>query len=203
MNAIKEQLNHTLDKFSIDLSNDHYSGKVRENYYTNDKIIMITTDRVSAFDHILGTIPFKGEVLTQVAKFWFEKTKYIAPNHYLSNPDPQVLLTLKAKPLPVEIIIRGYITGSLWRDYSKGINDQYGFRIPEDMVKDQKFDKPIITPTTKAEYGEHDEPISKEEIIKGLVDKDIYEKAEEYAMKLYLEGQKWANKQGLILVDTK
>ena len=203
MNIIKEQLNYTLDKFSVDLSEEHYSGKVRENYYTNDKIVMITTDRVSAFDHILGTIPFKGEVLTQVAKFWFEKTKHIAPNHYLSNPDPQVLLTLKAKPLPVEIIIRGYITGSLWREYSKGINDQYGFKVPEGMVKDQKFDKPIVTPTTKAEYGEHDEPISKEEIINGLVDKDIYEKAEEYAMKLYLEGQKWANKQGLILVDTK
>ena len=200
---IKEQLNHTLDKFDVHISDDHYSGKVRENYYTDDKIVMITTDRVSAFDHILGTIPFKGEVLTQVAKFWFEKTKHIAPNHYLSDPDPQVLLTLKAKPLPVEIIIRGYITGSLWRDYSKGIRDQYGFNIPENMVKDQKFDQPIITPTTKAEYGEHDEPISKEEIINSLVDKNIYEKAEEYAMKLYLEGQKWASKQGLILVDTK
>ena len=114
--------------------------KVRENYYLDDKIIMVTTDRVSAFDHILGTIPFKGEVLTQIAKFWFEKTKHIAPNHYISNPDPQVLLTLKANPLPVEIIIRGYITGSLWREYSQGIKDQYGFRIPENMVKDQKFD---------------------------------------------------------------
>ena len=203
MKSIKEQLNQTLDKFSVNLSDDSYSGKVRENYYIDDKIVMITTDRVSAFDRILGTIPFKGEVLTQLAKFWFEKTKHIVPNHYLSNPDPQVLLTLKAKPLPVEIIIRGYITGSLWRDYSKGINDQYGFKIPDDMVKDQKFNKPIITPTTKAEYGEHDEAISREGIISSLVDKSIYEKAEEYAMKLYLEGQEWANKRGLILVDTK
>lgn len=203
MKSIKEQLHQTLDKFSVNLSDDSYSGKVRENYYIDDKIVMITTDRVSAFDCILGTIPFKGEVLTQLAKFWFEKTKHIVPNHYLSNPDPQVLLTLKAKPLPVEIIIRGYITGSLWRDYSKGINDQYGFKIPDDMVKDQKFNKPIITPTTKAEYGEHDEAISREGIISSLVDKSIYEKAEEYAMKLYLEGQEWANKRGLILVDTK
>ena len=203
MNSIKEQLNHTLKEFSLNLSEDSYSGKVRENYYMDDKIVMITTDRVSAFDHILGTIPFKGEVLTQVAKFWFEKTKHIAPNHYISDPDPQVLLTLKAKPLPVEIIVRGYITGSLWRDYSKGINNQYGFKIPDNMVKDQKFDNPIITPTTKAEYGEHDEAISKEEIISELVDKDIYEKAEKYAMDLYLEGQKWANERGLILVDTK
>ena len=203
MKSIKEQLNQTLDKFSVNLSDDSYSGKVRENYYIDDKIVMITTDRVSAFDCILGTIPFKGEVLTQLAKFWFEKTKHIVPNHYLSNPDPQVLLTLKAKPLPVEIIIRGYITGSLWRDYSKGINDQYGFKIPDNMVKDQKFNKPIITPTTKAEYGEHDEAISREGIISSLVDKSIYEKAEEYAMKLYLEGQEWANMRGLILVDTK
>ena len=203
MNFIEEQLNHTLNKFNLNLSKECYSGKVRENYYIDDKIVMITTDRVSAFDHILGTIPFKGEVLTQVAKFWFEKTKHIAPNHYLSNPDPQVLITLKAKPLPVEIIIRGYITGSLWRDYSKGIKDQYGFKIPDNMIRDQKFNEPIITPTTKANYGEHDEAISKEKIISELVDKNIYEKAEEYAMKLYLEGQGWSNKRGLILVDTK
>ena len=203
MSYINDQLKHTLKKFDLELGESHYSGKVRENYYLDDKIVMVTTDRVSAFDHILGTIPFKGEVLTQIAKFWFDKTKHIAPNHYIDDPDPQVLLTLKAKPLPIEIIIRGYITGSLWRDYSNGINDQYGFKIPDNMKKDQKFDTPIITPTTKAEYGEHDEAISKEEIVSGLVDKNIYEKAEEYAMKLFLEGQKWANERGLILVDTK
>ena len=203
MSYINDQLEHTLKKFDLELGESRYSGKVRENYYLDDKIVMVTTDRVSAFDHILGTIPFKGEVLTQIAKFWFDKTKHIAPNHYIDDPDPQVLLTLKAKPLPIEIIIRGYITGSLWRDYSNGVNDQYGFKIPDNMKKDQKFDTPIITPTTKAEYGEHDEAISKEEIVSGLVDKSIYEKAEEYAMKLFLEGQKWANERGLILVDTK
>ena len=203
MSYINDQLEHTLKKFDLELGESRYSGKVRENYYLDDKIVMVTTDRVSAFDHILGTIPFKGEVLTQIAKFWFDKTKHIAPNHYIDDPDPQVLLTLKAKPLPIEIIIRGYITGSLWRDYSNGVNDQYGFKIPDNMKKDQKFDTPIITPTTKAEYGEHDEAISKEEIVSGLVDKNIYEKAEEYAMKLFLEGQKWADERGLILVDTK
>ena len=203
MSYINDQLEHTLKKFDLEVGEDHYSGKVRENYYLEDKIIMVTTDRVSAFDHILGTIPFKGEVLTQIAKFWFNKTKHIAPNHYIDDPDPQVLLTLKAKPLPIEIIIRGYITGSLWRDYSNGIKDQYGFKIPDNMKKDQKFDAPIITPTTKAEYGEHDEAISKKEIVSGLVDKNIYEKAEEYALKLFLEGQRWADERGLILVDTK
>ena len=203
MNYIKEQLNYTLEKIDLDIGESNYSGKVRENYYIEDKIVMVTTDRVSAFDQILGTIPFKGEVLTQIAKFWFKKTSHIAPNHYLANPDPQVLLTKKANPLPIEIIIRGYLTGSLWRDYSNGINDQYGFKIDDGMKKDQKFSEPIITPTTKAEYGMHDEPITREEIISKLVDKNIYEKAESYAMELFLEGQKWAKGRGLILVDTK
>ena len=203
MSYIKDQLIHTLKSFNINLGDENYSGKVRENFYLDDKIVMVTTDRVSAFDHILGTIPFKGEILTQIAKFWFEKTKHIAPNHYIDDPDPQVLLTKRAKTLPIEIIVRGYITGSLWRDYEKGIDDQYGFKIPEGMIKNQKFDTPILTPTTKADYGEHDEPISKEEIIAGLVDKDIYEKAEKYAMELFAEGQKWAQERGLILVDTK
>ena len=203
MSYIKDQLIHTLKSFNINLGDENYSGKVRENFYLDDKIVMVTTDRVSAFDHILGTIPFKGEILTQIAKFWFEKTKHIAPNHYIDDPDPQVLLTKRAKTLPIEIIVRGYITGSLWRDYEKGIDDQYGFKIPEGMTKNQKFDTPILTPTTKADYGEHDEPISKEEIVSGLVDKDIYEKAEKYAMELFAEGQKWAQERGLILVDTK
>ena len=203
MNHIKEQLDCTLEAINLNVGDSNYSGKVRENYYIEDKIIMVTTDRVSAFDCILGTIPFKGEVLTQIAKFWFEKTSHMVPNHYIGNPDPQVLLTKRAEPLPIEIIIRGYLTGSLWRDYSKGVNDQYGFKITEGMKKDQKFPDPIITPTTKAEYGMHDEPISKEDIILGLVDKDIYEKAETYAMQLFLEGQKWAKERGLILVDTK
>ena len=203
MSYIKDQLHHTLESFNINLGEKNYSGKVRENFYLDDEIVMVTTDRVSAFDHILGTIPFKGEILTQIAKFWFEKTKDIAPNHYIDDPDPQVLLTKRAEPLPIEIIIRGYITGSLWRDYSGGVDGQYGFTMPEGMKKNQKFDSPIITPTTKADYGEHDEAISKEEIISGLVDKDIYEKAEKYAMALFSEGQKWANERGLILVDTK
>ena len=203
MSYIIDQLTHTLKSFNVNLGSENYSGKVRENFYLDDKIVMVTTDRVSAFDHILGTIPFKGEILTQIAKFLFEKTKHIAPNHYIDDPDPQVLLTKKAKTLPIEIIVRGYITGSLWRDYEKGVNDQYGFKIPEGMTKNQKFDTPILTPTTKADYGEHDEPISKEEIVAGLVDKDIYEKAEKYAMELFAEGQKWAQERGLILVDTK
>ena len=168
-----------------------------------DEIIMITTDRVSAFDHVLGTIPFKGQILTEIANFWFEKTKHIAPNHIISSPDPQVLVARKAKTLPVEVIVRGYITGSLWREYEQGINGQYGFLLPEGLKKDQKFNTPILTPSTKAEYGLHDEPIARKDIVSGLVDEKIYAQAEVYALKLFAAGQEWAFKQGLILVDTK
>ena len=200
---IKKQLDNTLEKLNLDISDDFYSGKVRENYYKGDQIVMVTSDRVSAFDHILGTIPFKGQILNEIACFWFEKTKDIIPNHFISSPDEQVLVTKKAKTLPVEVIVRQYITGSLWREYKEGINGQYGFMLPDDLVENQKFDKPILTPSTKAEYGLHDEPISREKIVDSLVDEDIYSKAEEYALKLFDIGQQWANKMGLILVDTK
>tara|TARA_B100000902_G_scaffold396021_1_gene455973 strand:- start:447 stop:1394 length:948 start_codon:yes stop_codon:yes gene_type:complete len=204
MSIISDQLEHTLNKYeNSDINGDFYNGKVRDNYIFDDKILMITSDRVSAFDHVLGTIPFKGQILTEIADFWFDKTKHIVPNHIISHPDPQVLLAKKAKTLPVEVIVRQYITGSLWREYSEGVNGQYGFMIPNNLVKNQKFDSPILTPSTKAEYGLHDEPISREKIISSLVDEKIYKKAEDYAMQLFNEGQKWANEQGLILVDTK
>ena len=203
MTVIKEQLLYTLDKFDVSDLGEHYKGKVRENFYMGDEIIMVTTDRVSALDHVLGTIPFKGQILTEIANFWFEKTKHIAPNHIISSPDPQVLVARKAKTLPVEVIVRGYITGSLWREYEQGINGQYGFLLPEGLKKDQKFDTPILTPSTKAEYGLHDEPIARKDIVSGLVDEKIYAQAESYALKLFTAGQEWASKQGLILVDTK
>ena len=200
---ITKQLDNTLEKLNLNISDDFYSGKVRENYYKGDQIVMVTSDRVSAFDHILGTIPFKGQILNEIACFWFEKTKDIIPNHFISSPDEQVLVTKKAKTLPVEVIVRQYITGSLWREYKEGINGQYGFMLPDDLVENQKFDMPILTPSTKAEYGLHDEPISREKIVDSLVDEDVYSKAEEYALKLFDIGQQWANKMGLILVDTK
>ena len=204
MKEINEQLKHTLNNFEIDSNiGEYYKGKVRDNYHMDDKILMVTSDRVSAFDHVLGTIPFKGQILTEIANFWFDKTKDIVPNHIISSPDPQVLMAKKAKTLPVEIIIRQYITGSLWREYSSGINGQYGFDLEDGLKQNQKFDLPIITPSTKAEYGEHDEPISREEIVKDLVPEKIYAKAEEYALELFRVGQEWANKMGLILVDTK
>ena len=202
-NTIKNQLDNTLEKLELNISSDFYRGKVRENYYKEDQIIMVTSDRVSAFDHVLGTIPFKGQILNEIACFWFEKTKDIVPNHFISSPDEQVLVTKKAKTLPVEVIVRQYITGSLWREYSSGINGQYGFMLPDNLIENQKFDVPILTPSTKAEYGEHDEPISREKIVNSLVEENIYAKAEKYALELFKVGQEWANSRGLILVDTK
>ena len=203
MNYISEQLNYTLDGFESNNLGEHYKGKVRENFSQGDKILMITSDRVSAFDHVLGTIPFKGQILSEIANFWFDKTKDLVPNHIIDTPDPQVLVAKRAKTLPVEVIVRQYITGSLWREYSSGINGQYGFMLPEGLKKDQKFDEPLLTPSTKAEYGLHDEPISREAIVNGLVEESVYAKAEEYALVLFKAGQEWAAKQGLILVDTK
>lgn len=203
MSYISEQLNHTLDEFESDNLGEHYKGKVRENFSKGDEILMITSDRVSAFDCVLGTIPFKGQILSEIANFWFEKTKDLVPNHIIDTPDPQVLVAKKAETLPVEVIVRQYITGSLWREYSSGVNGQYGFMLPKGLRKDQKFDKPLLTPSTKAEYGLHDEPISRDAIVNGLVEESVYAKAEEYALALFKAGQEWAAKQGLILVDTK
>ena len=203
MSIIKKQLPYTLDEFDGGDLGQRYKGKVRENFHLDNEIIMVTTDRVSAFDHVLGTIPFKGQILTEIANFWFEKTKKIAPNHIISSPDPQVLVATKAETLPVEVIVRGYITGSLWREYEQGINGQYGFMLPEGLKKDQLFDEPILTPSTKAQYGHHDEPITRKDIVNKIVKESVYAKAEEYAIQLFAAGQEWAAKQGIILVDTK
>lgn len=200
---IMKQMNNTLDKTYLPIKNK-YQGKVRDNYYKDDKIIMITTDRISAFDHVLGTIPFKGQVLNQLAVFWFKKTDDIVKNHLIDVPDPNVMVVRKCEPIPVEMIVRGYITGSLWRDYTSGKREMYGMKFDEGLKKDQKFAKPIFTPSTKEALGKHDMPISKQEILKqGLVDKNIYEQMEEYTLALYNRGVEHAKKQGLILVDTK
>ena len=203
---ITTQLDKTLNNSIADLDNlgRHYRGKVRDNYYFDNQILMVTSDRVSAFDHVLGTIPFKGQILSEIASFWFDKTKEIVPNHFIKSIDPQVLLVKEAKPLPVEVIVRRYITGSLWRDYENSKHHVYDLDFGDNLKKNQRFSSAMITPSTKEDYGKHDMPISRKEIInQKLVDKEIYEKAEEYALALFAEGEKWAKKQGLILVDTK
>ena len=203
---ITTQLDKTLNNSIADLDNlgRHYRGKVRDNYYFDNQILMVTSDRVSAFDHVLGTIPFKGQILSEIASFWFDKTKEIVPNHFIKSIDPQVLLVKEAKPLPVEVIVRRYITGSLWRDYENSKHHVYDLDFGDNLKKNQRFSSAMLTPSTKEDYGKHDMPISRKEIInQKLVDKEIYEKAEEYALALFSEGEKWAKKQGLILVDTK
>jgi phosphoribosylaminoimidazole-succinocarboxamide synthase len=198
------QLPHTLQQLDLPALGELYRGKVRDNYSRADRIVMITTDRVSAFDHVLGTIPFKGEVLSRLTAFWFEKVKDIAPTHLLEVPDPSVMVVKRAKALPIEIVIRGYLTGSLWRDYEAGKAGAYGIDWPKGLEKDQQFEKPIITPSTKAEYGKHDEPISEREILaQKLVDPAVWREATDVAHRLFARGQEWARSRGLILVDTK
>jgi phosphoribosylaminoimidazole-succinocarboxamide synthase len=198
------QLAHTLRQLDLPALGDLYRGKVRDNYTRGDRIVMITTDRVSAFDHVLGTIPFKGEVLSRLTAFWFEKVKDIAPTHIVDVPDPSVMVVKKAKPLPIEIVIRGYITGSLWRDYEAGKAGAYGIDWPKGLKKDQAFDRAIITPSTKEEYGKHDEPISEQAILdRRIVAPEIWREATGIAQRLFARGQEWARSRGLILVDTK
>jgi phosphoribosylaminoimidazole-succinocarboxamide synthase len=201
---LRSQLPHTLRQIDLPGLGDLYRGKVRDNYSRGDRIVMITTDRVSAFDHVLGTIPFKGEVLSRLAAFWFEKVKDLAPTHLLDQPDPSVMVVKRAKALPIEIVIRGYITGSLWRDYQGGKTDAYGIAWPKGLKKDQALEHAVITPSTKAEYGKHDEPISEAEILRqGLVSPQLWSEATAIARKLFQRGQEWARSRGLILVDTK
>src|SRR5512134_3945287 len=201
---LRAQLPHTLRQLDLPGLGDLYRGKVRDNYSRGDRIVMVTTDRVSAFDHVLGTIPFKGEVLSRLTLFWFDKVKDVAPTHLVTAPDPSVMVVKRAKALPVEIIIRGHITGSLWRDYQSGKAAAYGIDWPAGLRKDQAFDAPILTPSTKAEYGQHDEPISEADILKrGLVAPEVWQEAVAIARRLFARGQEWARSRGLILVDTK
>ncbi len=185
-------------------------GKVRDIYVIGDKRILITTDRQSAFDVMLGHIPQKGAVLNLLSKFWFEKTKQIIQNHMVAVPDPNVMVTRNCEPIPVEMVVRGYMTGvtptSIWPSYQKGERIIYGIKFPDGLTKNQKLPKPVITPTTHPEVGKkvHDERLTKKEILKSkLVDKKLYEKMEKISLKLFKFGQKLCEKKGLILVDTK
>ena len=182
-----------------------YHGKVRDVYNINDDLmVMVATDRISAFDVILPKgIPFKGQVLNQIAAKFLDDTADIVPNWKLATPDPMVTVGLKCEGFRVEMIIRGYLTGSAWREYKNGCRCLCGVTLPEGMKENQKFPTPIITPTTKADEG-HDENISKEEIIaKGIVSKEDYELMEQYTYALFQRGTEIAAKRGLILVDTK
>ena len=183
-----------------------YHGKVRDVYnINNEKLVMVATDRISAFDVILPEgIPFKGQVLNQIAAKFLDATADICPNWKLASPDPMVTVGVMCEGFPVEMIVRGYLCGSSWRAYKSGVREICGVKLPDGMKENQKFDEPIITPTTKAEIGEHDADISKEEILKrGLATPEEYELIEKYTLALFKRGSEIANKRGLILVDTK
>lgn len=202
------QIPNCLEKTDFANLGKKYEGKVRDNYIKDDKRILIVSDRLSAFDRIITTIPFKGQVLNQMAQFWFEQTKDIIGNHAIEFPDPNVVVAKECKPLPVEMVIRGYITGvtttSAWYHYEKGVRNFCGNMLPEGLKKNQKLEKPILTPSTKAEHGGHDESISPEEILnRNILPKEQLDKMTEAAFKLYERGVDICAKQGIILVDTK
>lgn len=182
-----------------------YHGKVRDVYDIDDRyLVMVATDRISAFDVILPEgIPYKGQVLNQIADFFLDATKDIVPNWKVAVPDPMVTVGLRCQPLKIEMIVRGYLAGSAWRDYKGGARSICGVELPEGLRENQKLPHPILTPTTKADAG-HDLNISREEIIaQGIVAEDIYTQVEKYALALFARGQEMAARQGLILVDTK
>ena len=183
-----------------------YHGKVRDVYNIHDEtLVMVVTDRISAFDVILPEgVPYKGQILNQIASKFLDETKDICPNWKLATPDPMVTVGIQCKGFPVEMIVRGYLCGSAWRAYKNGVREICGVKIPDGMRENQKFPQPINTPTTKAEMGMHDEDISEEDIIKkGLMSRSDYATLQKYTLALFERGTQMAAERGLILVDTK
>jgi phosphoribosylaminoimidazole-succinocarboxamide synthase len=205
---LRAQCARTLDATDFPALGTKYEGKVRDSYVKDGRRTIVVTDRISAFDRVLGTIPFKGQVLNQIAAFWFERTRDVAPNHVLSVPDPNVTVGRECALVPIEFVVRGYLTGvtgtSIWTAYARGDRVYCGHRLPEGLRKHERLPKPLLTPTTKAEQGAHDELTSREgAIASGAISAELYDRAEAMVLRLFAEGQEWARKQGLILVDTK
>lgn len=202
------QIPYCLQATDFPTLGEKYEGKVRDNYSKDGQRIIIVTDRLSAFDRVIALIPFKGQVLNQMAKFWFAKTDDIVGNHVIEFPDPNVVVAKECKALPVEMVVRGYLTGvtttSVWYNYEKGVRNFCGNQLPEGMKKNQKFDRPILTPSTKAEKGDHDESVSREDILaRGIITPEQFDYMADVSMKLYARGVEIAARQGIILVDTK
>jgi phosphoribosylaminoimidazole-succinocarboxamide synthase len=206
---LRAQLGHTLDGTDFQGLGVKYEGKVRDNYSTPDgKRVLVATDRLSAFDVVLGTIPFKGQVLNRLAQHWFEDTAHIAPNHVLSVPDPNVTVAVECEPLKAELVMRAYLTGvtstSIWVAYEKGARTFCGHKLPDGMKKNQRLERPILTPSTKAEKGDHDVSVSREELLAmGVITEADFDAAADIAARLFAHGQARAAERGLILVDTK
>ena len=206
--TIEQALDQALDGVDLPFLGKRTRGKVRDIYRHDDHLILITTDRLSAFDRILGLVPFKGQVLNQLSAFWFEETRDIIGNHLIATPDPNVTVAQACKPLPVEVIVRGYISGvtktALWYQYSQGKRTIYGMEFPDGLSKNDPLPEPIITPTTKATDGGHDERITSAQVVEmGLVEPERWAQICEAALAVFARGQAIARQAGLILVDTK
>jgi phosphoribosylaminoimidazole-succinocarboxamide synthase len=212
--TLHAQLAHTLDATPFRTIGgqalERYDGKVRDCFIdrARGERIIIVTDRLSAFDAVVGTIPFKGQVLNQLATFWFDKTAAIAPNHMLRVPDPNVMIARECEPLPVELVMRAYLTGvtstSIWKAYEAGARTFCGHSLPDGMRKNQPLPRPILTPSTKAAKGDHDVSVSRDELLAmGRMSASLFDRAAELAAALFAEGQRHAASRGLILADTK
>ena len=205
---LKAQLDRTLGATHFEELGARYEGKVRDNYSRGERRFIIVTDRISAFDRVLGTIPFKGQVLNRLAAWWFQRTKSVAKSHYVRVPDPNVLECLECTPLPVEMVVRAYITGStstsMWTHYQEGKRTFCGHALPDGLKKNQRLERPLLTPATKAPKGAHDVSASREEILAagGITAKD-FDRAAEMALALFAAGQRTCAERDLVLVDTK
>lgn len=201
---IRKQLDHTLESTHFKDLGDRYQGKVRDTYQQGGELILVTTDRISAFDHILSqTIPFKGQVLNQIAAYFFDATEDLVPNHVINVPDPNVTVAEACSPVKIEFVVRGYLEGHAWREYDSGVRSLCGHTLPDGLQQSQKLPEPIVTPTTKAESG-HDEDVTPEE---ARASSDLsaaeYDQLEEWALALFARGTEMAAEEGLLLVDTK
>ena len=203
---IREELTRTLEETNFEGLGELERGKVRDCYRQPGRRLIVVADRISAFDCVLGTIPFKGQVLNQMAAFWFEKTRDVMSNHVVEVPDPNVMIVRECEQLPLEFVVRGYVTGvtktSAWYNYEHGVRNFCGNLLPEGLKKDQKLDKPILTPTTKLE--KHDRPISRDEAVyEGLIDAASFDEVADLCFRVFARGVEQAASRGLILVDTK
>ena len=208
--VLREQCARTLVRTDFEDLGERFEAKVRDSYIQADqgRRLIIVSDRVSTFDVIVGTLPFKGQVLNQLAGFWLEKSRSLAPNHLIEIPDPNVSVVRECQVLPVEFVFRAYLTGSsntsIWRAYEAGVRDYCGHRLPDGMSKHERLAEPLLTPTTKAELGAHDELTSREELIaSGAISEELYDRAAALGRRIFDAGVEWAEQKGLILVDTK
>ncbi|MDH7568331.1 MAG: phosphoribosylaminoimidazolesuccinocarboxamide synthase, partial [Armatimonadota bacterium] len=205
---IERQVDYALQGTDFPWLGEKYEGKVRDNYRAGNRRFIVVTDRLSAFDRVIAPIPFKGQVLNRMAHFWFERTRHIVENHMLAVPDPNVMVAKECRTLPVEVVVRAYLTGvtstSIWTQYQQGVRVFCGHKLADGMVKNQPLPQPIITPSTKAEKGAHDESVSAEEIVRrGLLSPEMMERVSQVSLALFRFGSDMLAQRGLILVDTK